>query len=131
MFDNFIYPVRTSTDSARSFLKYEVQTHKLSKDHLGEIGRIGSMSLVVFSMVTLAGSFFLPLVVQSPHETASGFTPRPPASVAPVMDFLQKRKPTLLTAWTYSHFIFACSMGLAPFVSSLRFATTLVAVCGM
>jgi len=112
-------------------LKYEVPTHKLSKDHLGEIGRIGSTSLVVFSIVTFTGSFFLPMLVQSPQDDIRGFTPRPPAAVAPLVDFFQQRKPTLLTAWTYSHLLFTCSMGLAPFVTSLQFATILVAVCGI
>ena len=37
-----------------------------STDALGDIGRVGSLSLVVFSIITFAGSILLPWVVQSP-----------------------------------------------------------------
>ena len=89
------------------------------------------MSLIVFSIVTFVGSITLPWIVKSPEDENRGFTPRPPASIAPIVKTVVERKPSLLTAWTVSHLIFAGSMVFAPFVTSLRFATILVAVCGM
>jgi hypothetical protein len=44
---------------------------------------------------------------------------------------VQKHKPKLVAAWSYSHVIFAGSMFAAPFVTSLRAATAIVALCGM
>ena len=102
-----------------------------SKDVLGNIGRVGSMSLIIFSIVTFAGSLVLPWLVRSPEDDQPGFTPRPPASIAPLVKHVKARKPSLLTAWTFSHLIFAASMVFAPFVASLHSATLLIAVCGM
>lgn len=100
-----------------------------SKDALGEIGRIGSMSLVVFSLITFVGAFLLPLLVRSPDDDA--FTARPPAAIADLVTKLNKWKPDLLTAWIAGHLMFSASMILAPFAHSFRFATILVALCGL
>lgn len=102
-----------------------------SKDSLGDIGRVGSLSLVVFSIITFAGSVLLPWVVQSPDTERRVFTPRPPRGIAPIVTTLQAHKPDLVTAWMVSHLIFAGSMALAPFVRSLRMASILVSICGM
>ncbi|KAF2668981.1 MFS general substrate transporter [Microthyrium microscopicum] len=103
-------------------------------DSLGQVGRMGSMTLIIFSLVTFVASVLLPWVVQSPEEEAGGigeFTPRPPESIAGVLLALQKYKPTLLSAWGYSIVIFGASMICAPFVTSMRAATTIVALCGI
>ncbi|KAI9795812.1 MAG: hypothetical protein M1835_005134 [Candelina submexicana] len=102
-----------------------------SKDSLGDIGRVGSFSLVIFSVITFIGSVLLPLVVRSPEDEKVGFTPRPPTSLVTVLTQVERYKPDLLTAWTLSHFIFAGSMMLAPFVASLKLATILVSICGL
>ncbi|CAL8575186.1 hypothetical protein XPA_001126 [Xanthoria parietina] len=106
-----------------------------SSDPLGDIGRIGSLSLLIFSIVTFIGSVFLPFVVRSPDNDAKpgqrNFTPRPPAAIAPLAKLLHSSKPDLLTAWMLSHLIFAGSMFLAPFVRSLHMATILVSICGI
>ncbi|KAH8676829.1 major facilitator superfamily domain-containing protein [Tricladium varicosporioides] len=102
---------------------------KESKDALGEIGRIGSMSLVVFSMVTFTGAFLLPFLIKSPDE--GGFTARPPPAIAGLVTKVNKYKPDLLTAWIGGHILFSCAMVLAPFAHSFRFATFLVALCGV
>lgn len=105
---------------------------KESKDMLGNIGRIGSMSLIIFSIVTFAGSMILPWLIKSPEDDMKPeFTPRPPASIAPIIKQVSGHKMSLLTAWTISHFIFAGAMMFAPFVKSLHSATLIVAVCGM
>lgn len=100
-------------------------------DSLGQIGRIGSTALVAFSIVTFASSVIIPWFIESPEEETSGFTPRPPQSIAWLILEVQKYKPQLITAWSYSHIIFAGSMIMAPFVTSLRAATGIIAICGM
>ena len=103
-----------------------------SSDTLGDVGRIGSLSMVVFSIITFLGSVALPWVVKSPESVSSRpFTPRPPPSLGPFVSVFQTRKPDLLTAWQWSHLLFAGAMCLAPFVKSLRMATVIVSSCGI
>ena len=102
-----------------------------SADVLGEVGRVGSMSLVVYSLVTFAASITLPWLVRSPDQETRNFTPRPPAALAPVLSVLSQSKPDLTTAWMISHLMFAAAMCLAPFVRSLHMATVLVSICGV
>jgi solute carrier family 45 protein 1/2/4 len=113
-----------------TYFRYDVpQSARDSKDVLGEIGRIGSTALVIYSTVTFILAFILPMVVKSPED--EGYTPRPPRSLAPVLNRFQKVKPDLLSTWVYGHLVFAAAMSLAPFAKSFRFATTLVAICGL
>lgn len=123
-------------------------------DALGNIGRLGSLSLVLFSAITFASSVLLPYMVRKPEETehdptasasrngkkASSsrgrFTPRPPPSLgknlqAILLKIYESPKPDLVTTWGLSNLCFAAIMVWAPFVQSLRFATTLVALCGV
>jgi solute carrier family 45 protein 1/2/4 len=104
---------------------------KEHSDSLGQIGRVGSTALIVFSVVTFASSVVMPWFIDSPAEEANGFTPRPPESIAWIVAEIEKHKPNLVAAWSYSHIIFAGSMFAAPFVTSLRAATAIVALCGM
>ncbi|KAI4197520.1 MAG: hypothetical protein LQ348_002156 [Seirophora lacunosa] len=106
-----------------------------STDPLGDIGRIGSLSLLIFSIVTFIGSVLLPFVVRSPDDDAKprqrNFTPRSSPVNAPLANLMSDAKPDLLTAWMLSHIIFAGAMFLAPFVRSLHMATVLVSICGI
>lgn len=114
------------------YLRYDAPAAaQESEDTLGQVGRIGSLSLIAFSTITFAGSVMLPWVVKSPDDEKTNFTPRPPASIAPIVIEAEKRKPSLLIAWMISHCIFAGCMVFAPFVKSLRAATVLVAICGI
>lgn len=120
----------SSTWVGETYFRYDAPHEvKESKDALGDVGRVGSMALVVFSMVTFTGAFVLPFLIHSPDE--EGFTPRPPSSIAGFVTKLSKYRPDLLTAWFSGHFMFASAMILAPFAASFWFATVLVAVCGM
>ncbi|KAG9238668.1 sucrose transporter [Amylocarpus encephaloides] len=101
---------------------------KQSKDALGDIGRIGSMSLVVFSCVTCIGAFLIPQFVKSPD--GEGFTARPPTAIAAWVTKINEYKPDLLTAWIWGHCLFSFAMLMSPFAHSFRFATFLVALCG-
>ncbi len=103
------------------YLRYNAPTEaREHPDTLGQIGRIGSLSLVAFSVITFAGSVMIPWLVESPEQESPEFTPRPPARIARFLLEADKYKPTLLTAWTCAHLIFAGSMAMAPFVTSLR-----------
>ncbi|KIW09378.1 hypothetical protein, variant [Verruconis gallopava] len=100
-------------------------------DSLAQVGRVGSSALIVFSIVTFVSSMVMPWFIDGLEEETDGFTPRPPASIAWIVEEVQKHKPPLVSAWSYSHIIFAGSMIAAPFVTSLRAATTIVALCGV
>lgn len=93
---------------------------KTNPDKLGEIGRVGSLSLVIFSCVTFAGSILMPLVLRTPDkggkETPSKWN---------------KFRPDLLTAWMAGHIIFGLTMLFAPAVRSLTAATVLVSLVGI
>ncbi|KAH7074855.1 major facilitator superfamily domain-containing protein [Paraphoma chrysanthemicola] len=115
------------------YLRYDAPADvKAAGDLTGKVGRIGSMALIAFSVITFVMSVLLPFFVKSPaDEKVPGFTPRPPKSIAGIVSELEKYKPSLLTAWTISHCLFASSMIFAPFVRSLRAATFIIAVCGV
>jgi solute carrier family 45 protein 1/2/4 len=102
---------------------------KQSKDALGDIGRIGSLALVVFSSVVFVGATILPILIKSPDEES--FTQRPPVAIAAVVTKFNKYRPDLLTAWIWGHLLFSSSMVLTPFAHSFRFATFLIALCGI
>ncbi len=105
------------------------ETAGQSGDALGGMGRIGSTALAVYSTVTFIGAWVLPPLVKSPEDET--FTHRPPASVAQYLERFHKGKPDLLTVWFAAHIVFAAAMFLAPFATSFRFATALVALCGI
>lgn len=98
-------------------------------DALGDMGRIGSYTLTIYSFMTFAGAWLLPLVVRAPEDEK--FTHRPPASIAHLVEGFSKLKPDLLTVWQSGHLMFAGAMFLAPFAKSFRFATALVVFCGI
>ena len=108
------------------YLRYNAtEEQRNHPDTLGQIGRVGSMSLIVFSIVTFSSSILLPWFVRSPDQEKLEFTPRPGLAE------IDKWKPTLLQGWMYAHLIFAGAMILAPFVTSINMATVLVAFCGV
>jgi solute carrier family 45 protein 1/2/4 len=120
----------STTWVGETYFRYDVpEDSRTSKDALGEMGRIGSTSLVIYSVITLLGAWVLPLIVKSPEDEK--FTLRPPQSIAPLVEKFHKYKPDLLTTWMISHGMFACAMYLAPFATSYRFATILVCICGL
>jgi solute carrier family 45, member 1/2/4 len=120
----------STTWVGETYFRYDApEDARDSADALGDIGRIGSTSLVIYSCITFLGAWLLPLVVKSPEDDS--FTHRPPQSIAPFVERFNKLKPDLLTTWICGHLIFACAMSLAPFATSFRFATFLVALCGL
>ncbi|KAF2756044.1 sucrose transport protein [Pseudovirgaria hyperparasitica] len=114
------------------YLRYEAPHVKHeSTDTLGEVGRIGSRSMIVFSIVTFVGTVIYPFFIKSPQQSSSRFTPRPPEGLESYITSIEKYKPTLQTAWMCGHLIFAGAMFWAPGVTSVRAATLLVAICGI
>ncbi|KAH0423529.1 sucrose transporter [Colletotrichum camelliae] len=119
----------STTWVGETYFRYDAAADgKDSKDALGDIGRIGSMALVIYSTITFIGAWLLPLIVKSPDD--DNFTARPPRAIAPFLEKFSKKKPDLMTAWIFGHLMFAAAMSLAPFATSFRFATFLVAACG-
>ncbi|TPX22904.1 hypothetical protein DIZ76_014785 [Coccidioides immitis] len=123
----------SSTWVGETYFRYEVPKSAVeqSKDTLGEVGRLGSLSLVIFSMITLVSSVVLPFGVLSPENKRGRFTPRPPRGVVRLLKKIAFVRPDLQTAWMMSHIIFAATMIFAPLAKSVRFATFLVAICGI
>jgi len=106
-----------------------------SHDALGNVGRLGSMSLVIFSLVTLISSILLPYLVRPQAGEDKTYTPRPPPSLSQTIQAFLVRisnlQPDLIMAWLMSNLLFAAITSSAPWVHSLGAATTLVALCGI
>ncbi|KAJ5769336.1 hypothetical protein N7520_003895 [Penicillium odoratum] len=123
----------STTWVGETYFRYEVPKDEITKstDMLGEVGRVGSLSLVVFSSITFFSSVLLPFCVQSPDTKRSRFTPRPPPGMAAALKALTAIRPDLQTAWFISQLMFAATMIFAPLAHSRAFATVLVALCGI
>ena len=104
-------------------------------DALGNIGRLGSLALVFFSLITFCSSVILPYTIKSTEACEARFTPRPPAFIPQSLQSLLKKahsfQPDLTSAWCLSNLLFAFITMFAPFVRSLASATRLVAACGV
>ncbi|KAK4250838.1 general alpha-glucoside permease [Corynascus novoguineensis] len=126
----FPFIIYSSTWVGETYFRYDVSPDaRTSDDALGNMGRIGSMALTVYSSVSFISAWVLPALVQAPEDET--FTHRPPASLAPLIEAFNKVKPDLLTAWIASNVLFAVAMSFTPFASSFRFATAIVAFCGI
>jgi solute carrier family 45 protein 1/2/4 len=103
-----------------------------SDDKLGEIARVGSMALVLFSCVSLAASVALPWVVEAPpsdelhNKKASSH-----GALATLLKKVEPYKPDLTSVWVWGHVSFAGLMFLTLFAASVSFATFLVALSGV
>lgn len=126
----FPFLVYSSTWVGEMYFRYEMpESAHESNDALGDMGRIGSTALTVYSTVTFISAWIMPSLIQRPEDNT--FTHRPPASIAHWVEALNKAKPDLLTAWIISHIVFAGAMFLTPFAGSIRTATFIVAFCGI
>ena len=121
-----------STWVGEIYLRYDAPDTAQTKNALNEVGQRGSMSLIVYSIVATICSVFIPWLIQSPDDREKqSYTARPPQSLEPLLSKTKWRKPSLLTAWTCGLLLFASSMIFAPTVQSARFATLLLALCGI
>jgi len=85
--------------------------------------------MTIYSLITLVASVVLPVVVRAPDDNEA--TSRPPEWLAKYLNRFATWKPDLLTVWMWGHIVFSATMIMAPFARSYRFATFLVAMCGM
>jgi len=98
---------------------------------LGDIARKGSLALVLFSLIAFAGSIILPWLVKPPEDEEKPPTNGFPHSHTIKDSFFRKYQPEIPMAWALTQVAFGASMILAPFSHSFRFATTLIAFCGL
>lgn len=102
-----------------------------STDILGDIARVGAMALVVYSSISLLGSFTLPWLIHSPESEALRKTRSKTGIWYSVCEFLEIYRPDLATAWAVGHIMFATAMFLTLFVRSVGGATFVVGACGV
>ncbi|OKL57842.1 hypothetical protein UA08_07303 [Talaromyces atroroseus] len=124
----------STTWVGETYFRYEnPESVAKSSDTLGDVGRLGSLSLVIFSSVTFLSSVLIPFGVRSPDSNSkrANFTSRPPPRMAALLRRFKKIRPNLQTVWFLSHLVFAGTMIFAPMARSLKFATFLVSVCGI
>ncbi|KAG9250033.1 major facilitator superfamily domain-containing protein [Emericellopsis atlantica] len=126
----FPYMFYGTTWIGETYFRYDVPKDAVaSGDMLGDMGRIGSTSMVITSMITFTSAFVLPLLVESPDRKSA--TPWMPQSMSGFVARLGKYRPNILTTWIFGHLVFSAAMSLAPFATSYRFATLLVCLCGL
>jgi solute carrier family 45 protein 1/2/4 len=120
----------SSTWVGEIYLRFEAPSTN-HDDALNDVGRHGSMSLIVFSSVATFASIVIPWFIQSPGDDRPTYTARPPSSLEHVLGKIRWRKPTLLATWAFGNILFASTMIWAPLVQSVWFATLLLAVLGI
>lgn len=126
----FPFMFYSTTWVGETYFRYEVPSSgmTLPEDALGEIGRLGSLSLMIYSVVTFVSSVVLPWCILSLDQAKAARTPRGMLRLCGRIDLV---RPDLQTAWMLSNGVFAATMFWAPFARSLRIATLLVAICGV
>lgn len=128
----FPYFTYSATWAGEIYMKYDAEVElKTSEDVLSQVGRIGSLILVIFSTVTLIASVILPWVVESPEIFGAENASRASLETSTTFIRFKKYKPSLLTTWKYSHLMFMCAMLYAPWIRSLHSVKILVIACGM
>ncbi|KAK1837293.1 major facilitator superfamily domain-containing protein [Podospora conica] len=129
----FPFLVYGSTWVGEIYFRHSPASAAASNDALGDMGRIGSTALTIYSTVTFASAWIMPSLIRAPSTAATTkFTPRPPRWLEQFhVSSWEVSKPDLLTAWIASQVAFAFLMLLTPFAGSLRSATLLVALCGV
>ncbi|PUU82501.1 major facilitator superfamily domain-containing protein [Tuber borchii] len=131
----FPFMVYSTTFVAEVLKRYDTaarESLETSDDVLGDIARVGSMALVLFSCVSLAASVLLPWVVDSPesrkhvkkHLVPTNFLEQFSQKVAPY-------KPNLTDTWIFGHITYAVLMFITIFIGRVSSATFCVAFSGV
>lgn len=102
-----------------------------STDVVGDIARVGSMALVMFSVVSLFSSILLPWVVTSPESDGFRQKNTGNGSLANFLEAMIPFKPSLATAWIGGHIMYASLMLMTLFVSTVNLAMLCVALSGV
>lgn len=107
------------------------QSLQSSTDVVGDIARVGSMALVLFSCVSLASSVLLPFVVTSPETNMLHKKTLRSGALARFQRMILPFKPDLATAWICGHIMYASLMLMTLFVSTVWWAMVCVALSGV
>jgi solute carrier family 45 protein 1/2/4 len=107
-----------------------------TEDKVGQATRAGSLAFLIYSLVSLGTSIFLPLMVSSSYAAMENATKSMDfnifgrhysiSSSSIKLSFL-----TLPRAWTISHFVFCFAMLSTIFASNVAVASILIGICGI
>ncbi|KAK9472204.1 major facilitator superfamily domain-containing protein [Dipodascopsis tothii] len=127
----FTFLFYSATWVGEIYLRYEDDGTR-SGDLVGDLGRVGSRALTVYSTVTLLCSVVLPPLVASPKSAAAAATSTTTtiAGSSALADALRTRRPMLATMWIAGHVVYAAAMFYTAAVHSVAGATVVVGVCG-
>ncbi|KAK9447613.1 uncharacterized protein V1518DRAFT_94921 [Limtongia smithiae] len=129
----FTFLFYSSTWVGEIYVRYDADGLANSGDRVGDIGRVGSLALTMYSIVTLLCSLVLPLLVVPPnsdkHRLKSTYA-HLPGPVVEFLHFIGPYRPTLPTAWVVGHIVYAIAMFSTIFVRTVRQATFIVGLCG-
>lgn len=151
----FSFLFYSSTWVSEVYVKYDLPQEKQgsqSDDKVGDLARVGSRSLMAFSIVSLVCSLLLPELIKKPKDPRSHqrrgrlntvkfvlrkfklafnqiFSPMTRYLRMP-MDANGSQSFTLTDLWLVSHVVYAISAFLSGFVKSVTQATLVVALCG-
>ncbi|KAK9325373.1 hypothetical protein V1517DRAFT_254286 [Lipomyces orientalis] len=129
----FTFLFYSSTWVGEIYVRYGDGDLSDSRDRVGDIGRVGSLALTVYSTVTLIFSLVLPFFIVSPNSDAhhnKATYEYMPDFIADFMHATAPYRPTLPTAWTIGQLVYALAMFGTVFVRSVKSATFIVGLCG-
>ncbi|KAI8086095.1 major facilitator superfamily domain-containing protein [Halteromyces radiatus] len=121
----------------RTALQHQPSNENGSVDTVGQATRAGSLAFLVYSMVSLSASFFIPLLVTSSYNndddgTSHGFTVRGKHfTISPSKYIRYLQCVSLPRMWTISHFIFCFAMFSTVLVSDVVAASLVIGICGI
>ncbi|KAF7510665.1 hypothetical protein GJ744_006031 [Endocarpon pusillum] len=136
----FPFMIYSSTWVGETYYRYELPASGPalgSHDVLSQVGRLGSLSMVMMSTVQLTAAVILPYMVESPKGApgTASFTPRLSEGLSKAFEgvslHVSKFRPNLVTTWMIGELLFASIMFCAPMVRSLVFAMAIVAAAGV
>lgn len=118
----------STTWVAEIFNKTLVESEEPMQDPIGQATRAGSFAFLVFSLVSLAASFIVPLIVtpSDPGQSSVWFGKKEYTLTCIRLSWL-----TLPRAWTASHFVFCLCMLSTIFVSDVTAAAIVIGCCGV
>ncbi|SAL95215.1 hypothetical protein [Absidia glauca] len=109
-----------------------------SGDTVGQATRAGSLAFLVYSVVSLVASFFIPLLIKSSHHDNDGGRRHNLAefkirgrTFSPGKYVHHLQCLTLPRMWTISHFIFCIAMLSTILVGDVAAASIVIGVCGL
>ncbi|PWW78861.1 MFS general substrate transporter [Tuber magnatum] len=131
----FPFMVYSTTFVAEVLKRYDTVARvnlETSDDALGDIARVGSMALVLFSCVSLAASVLLPWVVDSPESREHAKKhPVPVSTLERLSEKIAPYKPNLASTWIFGHITYAFLMLTTIFIGKVGSATFCVAFSGV